>query len=290
MDALMGVFPALVTPLDAGGTLDRRGLDRLLDRVLAANVAGIAPAGSTGEGPLLSQAMRVDLTQAVREHVNAEQWVIPGVPAATAAAALVEIELLGEAGANAVLVPPPWYYPLSQMEIVDYFAALADASTLPILLYNIPRLTKVSIEPGTAAELVAHPMIVGMKDSSGDLDHVIRTADATRTPVLVGTDALFNAALCSGAAGTIGASGNLVPHDMCALFEAHLAGRLDEAERLQERVASIARACNGAGYPVGWKAALQVLGVCECHPALPLRCPDQETLSTLAAALRNVGY
>lgn len=277
-----------MTPIDDGGRLDRGGLDRLLERVLRAGIAGVAPAGSTGEGPLLSQDLRVELTRAVSKTLGAEHWLIPGVPAATITAALEEIELMSGAGADAVLLPPPWYYPLTQAEVVDYFVSVADVSALPILLYNIPRLTKISIEPVSAAELGAHPMIVGMKDSSGDLDHLANTAAAAPMPVFVGTDALFTAALASGAAGAIGASVNIVPGEMCAIFEAHLAGRLEQGDDLQRRVAGVVSACSAAGYPVGWKAALELLGVCQCHPAPPLRLPGPDATAALTAVLEGL--
>ncbi|HET9071634.1 MAG TPA: dihydrodipicolinate synthase family protein, partial [Acidimicrobiales bacterium] len=202
MPSIRGVLPALVTPLDAAGRLDRAGLDRLLDHVLAAPLAGIAPGGSTGEGPLLSPEQRVELAGAVRARLTADQWLVPGVPAPTATAALGEIEALAGAGASAVLLPPPWYYPLGPAEVVRYFTAVADAAALPLVLYNIPRFTKVSLDPEVVAELAGHPRIVGTKDSSGDLEHLTRTTRLTAATddfsVLTGTDGSFLDALTAG--------------------------------------------------------------------------------------------
>jgi dihydrodipicolinate synthase/N-acetylneuraminate lyase len=278
-------MPALVTPLDDDGQLDRVGLDRLLDHILATPLAGIAPAGSTGEGPLLTQALRLALTKAVRERLTDEQWLVPGVPAPSAEAAIAEIKGLVEAGADAVLLPPPWYYPLGPREIVHYFGSVADASPLPIVLYNIPRLTKVSIDPEVVAELASHPMIIGMKDSSGDLEHLARTASEAGLPVLTGSDATLLDALHHGASGCIGASVNVVPDAVQAIYAAHASGRIGEAENLQKRVADVVAACSAAGFPAGWKAALEILGVCRGRPAHPLRPIDVERMRVLAAAL-----
>ncbi|MHB1930991.1 MAG: dihydrodipicolinate synthase family protein [Acidimicrobiales bacterium] len=292
MPTLGGVLPALVTPLD-DGRLDHRGLERLLDHILQAPVAGIAPAGSTGEGPLLPKDLRVELTGAVRKRLTDDHWLIPGVPAPNASAAVAEIDALAGAGANAVLVPPPWYYPLGSLEVVDYFAALADASVLPIVLYNIPAFTKVSIEPPAAAALAAHPNVAGTKDSSRDFDHLTETIDATagagEFSVLTGTDSALHAALGAGARGTIGASVNVVPTEVQRLYELALAGRHDESLALQRHVADVVGACGAAGFPVGWKAALELLGICGGGPAAPLRRPSAEALSALDAALRRLG-
>lgn len=293
MPSIRGVLPALVTPLDGAGRLDRAGLDRLLDHVLAAPLAGIAPGGSTGEGPLLSPEQRVELAGAVRARLTADQWLVPGVPAPTAAAALGEIEALAGAGASAVLLPPPWYYPLGPAEVVRYFTTVADAAALPLVLYNIPRFTKVSLDPEVVAELAGHPRIVGTKDSSGDLEHLTRTARLTAATddfsVLTGTDGSFLDALTAGGDGLIGASVNVAPGLAQRLYDAARAGDADEARAVQGRIAAVVAACDQLGFPAGWKAALHVLGVCGSDPAHPLPGPDPAGLPALRAALAGLG-
>ena len=292
MSTLQGVLPALVTPLDADARLDRAGLGRLLDHVLAVPIAGVSPAGSTGEGPLLPAALRVELTRAVAERLSSDQWLVAGVPAPTAGAALAEIETLAGAGANAALLPPPWYYPLGPGELADYFAGVADAAALPLVVYNIPRFTKVSIPPATVAELAAHPNIVGIKDSSGDFEHLSQTVWATAGradfSVLTGTDSTLLAALVTGAAGTIAGSVNIVPAAVQAIHDAVRAGRLEEAREPQRRVASVVTACSAAGFPSGWKAALEVLGICGRWPAPPLVATNAELLGELTEALERL--
>jgi len=290
---LQGVLPALMTPLDADARLDRAGLGRLLDHILAVPVAGVSPGGSTGEGPLLPAPLRVELTRAVAERLSPEQWLVAGVPAPSAEAALAEIETLANAGASAALLPPPWYYPLDPGEVTAYFAGVADVAALPLVLYDIPRFTKVSIAPTTVAELAAHPNIVGIKDSSGDFEHLSATVWATAGradfSVLTGTDSTLVAALLTGAAGTIAASVNIVPAVMQAIHDEVRAGHLEEAGALQRRVASVATACSAAGFPAGWKAALEVLGICGRWPAPPLVATSEERFDELTVALEGLG-
>lgn len=292
MPSLRGVLPALVTPLDADGRLDHPGLGRLLDHLLAAPLAGIAPAGSTGEGPLLSPQLRVELTRAVRARLDDHHWLIPGVPAPTAAGALAEIAALADAGATAVLLPPPWYYPLGPAAAVRYFVAVADAAALPIVVYHIPRFTKATLPPEAIAEVAGHPRIIGVKDSSGDHDHLAGTARAAASAdfsVLTGTDATLRDALDAGAAGIIGASVNVVPSLVQRLYEATRAGEADASRELQRRVAGVVEACNRPGFPAGWKAALQLLGICDGRPAHPLPAADPAAVEALRLELRRLG-
>ncbi len=292
MASLSGVLPALVTPLDTGGRLDRAGLDRLLDHVLAAPVTGIAPAGSTGEGPLLGLATRVELTRAVRDRLGDGPWVVAGVPARNAPEALTEIDALAKAGASAVLLPPPWYYPVGTAEVVSYFGAIAGSSALPIVAYHIPRLTKVALSPEAMAELAPHPGIVGIKDSGGDPAHLAAVVEACAgydLAVMTGTDSAMLAALAAGAAGLIGASVNVVPGLVTRLYAAARAGDEEQSARLQLQVAAVVDACGALGFPQAWKAALFVLGVCSARPAHPLVAPDADALAGLDSELRRLG-
>ncbi len=292
MPSIHGVLPALVTPLDCDGRLDRAGLDRLLDHVLAVPVAGVSPAGSTGEGPLLPASLRLELARAVGERLTSGQWLVPGVPAPTADAAITEIESLAGTGASAVLLPPPWYYPLEAGEVVDYFAGVADAAALPLVLYDIRRFTKVPIPSEAVAELAAHPRIIGIKDSSGDFEHLSMTVWATAEradfSVLTGGDSTFLAALTTGAAGTIAASVNLVPAAVQGIYEAVRSGRPEEAWPLQRQVASVVSACSAAGFPSGWKAALEVLGICGRWTSPPLHPTEAPLLAELTRRLEGL--
>jgi 4-hydroxy-tetrahydrodipicolinate synthase len=267
---LSGVMAALVTPLREDGTLDTDGLARLVETVAGGGADGISPAGSTGEGALLTREQRLTLTARVRQLAPPGMPVIPGVPLVTVADGPPELEALAAAGATAALVAPPAYYPLSDDGVLRMYQALADAAPLPLVLYNIPVFTKVRLSPAVVARLAAHPAIIGIKDSSRDMEYqqqlIMATGEADFS-VLTGTDTLLVASLALGAAGAIAASANLVPDLASGIYHAFEAGDMTTAVRLQQRLARIVAACRRGYFPAGWKAALEIADVCQRHPA-----------------------
>jgi 4-hydroxy-tetrahydrodipicolinate synthase len=204
---LRGVLVALATPLDEREELDRAGLERLLGRALAGGVSGICPTGSTGEGPRLGRGRRLAVARAVREAVPAGTPVIPAPVAHTADEAVDELAGLADAGADAALLAPPAYFPLSDDGVRRWYESVADRSPLPLVLYNIPPFTKVSIPPAVVGELAAHPGIVGIKDSSRDFEYFTAVCHATAAADgfarLTGSDTMLLASSASGGHGAI---------------------------------------------------------------------------------------
>jgi 4-hydroxy-tetrahydrodipicolinate synthase len=267
---LSGVMAALATPLHEDGTLDTDGLARLVKRVADGGADGICPAGSTGEGALLTREQRLELTARVRQLAPPGMPVIPGVPLVAVADGPAELEALAGAGATAALVAPPAYYPMSDDGVLRMYQALASAAPLPLVLYNIPVFTKVPLSPAVVARLAADPAIIGIKDSSRDMEYqqqlIMATAEADFS-VLTGTDTLLVVSLGLGAAGAIAASVNLVPDLASGIYRAFGGDDMATAVRLQQRLARIVAACRRGYFPAGWKAALESVGVCERSPA-----------------------
>lgn len=288
-----GVMVALATPVDEKGEVDAAAVERLVERVLAGGVGGISPAGSTGEGPKMTSAERVSLAARVRALAPAGVPVVPGVPAANLTDALSEIEALDRAGASAVLVSPPSYYPLADEAVLSHFERLADRSPLPLLLYNIPVFTKVRFAPEVAAALAGHPNVIGMKDSSRDMEYQQQVIHACSGAdggfgVLTGTDTLFVASLVTGASGAIVASANLVPELSVGIYRAFTSGDAETARRLQAQLARVVTACRRGYPPAGWKAALEIAGVCGAHPIAPGAVLSSAQRDELAADLAAV--
>lgn len=273
-----GVMVALVTPFDESGDLDLAGLDRVVKRVLSANVAGISPTGSTGEGARLSRAQRLRVTEAVRSRVPAGFPVISGLPVTAVEEAVGELRDLADAGASAALVAPSFYYPADDGDVEWLYRHLADASPIPLLLYNIPVFTKVSISVAVVESLAEHPRIVGIKDSSRDFEYherILYATDAAEFHVLTGSDTLLLPSLLLGAAGCIAGSLNLVPEISVALYDAVRRSDMDAAASLQRRLFTIVQACRRGASPAGWKAALEIAGLCSARLAPPAsRLPD----------------
>lgn len=292
--ALRGAaFAALATPCLPDGSLDVAGLSRLLQRVVDGGASGISPAGSTGEGAMLSSAERVALTGHVRRLVPSGMPVISGLPVTTLAEARAELGALAEAGASAALVAPPSYYPLSGDAVLRLYTTLAADSPLPIVLYNIPVFTKVRLNPSVVGSLAAHPAIIAIKDSSRDLEYqqqVIMATAGQDFAVLTGTDTLLVASLTMGAAGTIAGSVNLVPELASGICRAFGAGDLAAANELQERLSRIVAVCRSGLFPAGWKAALELAGVCSRTMA-GFGTPLSDTeCAALGEALTVVGF
>ncbi len=295
MPALEGVIVALLTPVDRDGRVDHGALAQLVERVTSRGVTGVSPLGSTGEGYSLGLEQRLAVTGTVARTVPAGMPVIPGVFAHNHEQAVAEIAAYAEHGGTAVLAAPPGYYPLRPAEQEAYFARLADAAALPLVLYNIPVFTKVQIAPAVAAALAAHPRVAGLKDSGRDLGYAAELLDAVAAAgaaadfsVLTGTDSMLVAYLLAGARGTICANANVVPELVLAVYEAARAGKLEEALRLESRLRAVQAAFGTGAPPAAYKAAVAAAGVGErwlVPPRLPLGEAETARLLDRLAAL-----
>ncbi|MGH2949693.1 MAG: dihydrodipicolinate synthase family protein, partial [Solirubrobacteraceae bacterium] len=201
------------------------------------------------------------------------------------------LEELAARGAAAALVAPPAYYPLSDGDVLGFYERLADRSPLPLLLYNMPALTKISIAPAVVAALSAHPRVAGIKDSSRDLEYLtaVRYATGEGFAVLTGSDSLLLASMVLGADGAIAASANLAPELGCTLYRHAAAGEIEAARAAQRRVFELVSACRAGPFPAGWKAALELAGVCEGHLAAPATPLEGEPRERLRARLTELG-
>jgi 4-hydroxy-tetrahydrodipicolinate synthase len=291
---LEGVIAALLTPVDQAGRVDHGALGQLVERLLGRGVTGISPLGSTGEGYSLDLDQRLAVVDTVAASVPPGTPVVPGMFAHNHEQAVAEIAAYADRGATAVLAAPPAYYPLKPAEQRGYFARLADATALPLVIYNIPVFTKIIIDPAVAAALAAHPRVAGLKDSGRDLDYAARLLDAVTAAgaaadfsVLTGTDSMIVSYLLAGARGTICANANIVPEIVRAAYDAVLAGKLDDALRHEATLRAV-QACLPAGSTASYKAALAASGVGErwlVPPRLALTDADNDRLVARLTAL-----
>jgi len=288
---LHGVHVALATPIGTDGDLDLPALDRLLFRVVSGGVDAICPTGSTGEGPRLSRAQRVEVCRQVRKSVGAERAVIPAASTLNVADAVAEINDLADAGADGVLLAPPSYYPIPAEGVTAFYRAVEAQSALPIVLYNIPSMTKIMLPQSSVSELARLPRIIGMKDSSRDFEYlesiVYATAEADFA-VLTGSDSMLVASLMMGAIGTIAASVNLVPELVREVYDATVSGHLDRAREAQQRLYDVVMACRVGPPPSGWKAALAWAGVCSAEVVPPAVGLTPAQLADLGARLAEL--
>jgi 4-hydroxy-tetrahydrodipicolinate synthase len=293
--ALEGVIVALLTPVDREGKVDHGALRQLVERVTSRGVAGVSPLGSTGEGYSLALDQRLAVVDTVAGSVPAGMPVIPGVFAHNHEQAVAEIAAYADHGGTAVLAAPPCYYPLRAAEQEAYFSRLADATALPLVMYNIPAYTKVQIAPAVAAALAAHPRVAGLKDSGRDFGYAAGLLDAVKAAgaaaefsVLTGTDSMLVSYMLAGGRGTICASANVVPEVVLAVYEAVRAGKLDEALRLETTLRQVQAAFGIGAPPAAVKAAVALSGVGEpwlIPPRLPLTDAETAQLEERLTAL-----
>lgn len=294
-ETLCGTSVALVTPLDALGRLDEPGLERLVDRVVAGGVRAVSPVGSTGEGQRLTLEQRIEVIDTVAKHLPTDVAMVPAGVEVNVDARVAELALLAGHGASGVLVAPPGQYALSDDEVLRHFVTLADESPVPLVLYNFPAMTRTRIEPDVVGRLAEHDKVVAIKDSSRDLEYFQAVLYATsETPdfaVLTGADTMLLASMHLGGHGAIAASANLVPRLGCDLSDAVKGQRWAAARTLQRRLFEIVTEVRRVGVPTGWKASLEIAGVCQGYPAQPAhRLPQQlhDSLSERLSALNVV--
>lgn len=295
-----GMYAALVSPVKHDGRLDHDGLERLLGAIVESGVRGISTAGSTGEGPRMSSEQRLEIYAAVRCLVPPSVVVVPTVAVTDVNTAAAELDALAAQGAAAALVAPPYYYPATGPELDDFYRRLADRAKLPIIVYNIPARTGVEVPAEVVGRLAHHDYIVGIKDSSRNMEYLQSILYATagcEFRTFTGSDTLLLASFLLGADGAIAASVNLVPRLGTAVLAAASSGDIDRARRLQRLLFDVVLACRRGLAPAGWKAALKMVGVCPAtmvNPAIELSEPlyadlRADLMPLLAEVERAVG-
>jgi 4-hydroxy-tetrahydrodipicolinate synthase len=262
---------AMITPFTEAGSLDREGARRLAARLVAEGCDGLVLNGTTGESPTTTDAEKAELIAAVREAVGDRVALVAGVGTADTRHT-VELALAAEkAGADGVLVVSPYYSRPPQEALEAHFRQVADASGLPVMLYDIPGRTGTRIEPETMIRLAEHPRIVAVKDCSYDFLGTQKVLARTELAYYAGCDEHVLALYAVGAAGCISTVANAVPAHIAAILDAFDAGETARAAGLQLAATPLIEAMMGAGLPgtVTAKAVLNRLGL----PAGPVRAP-----------------
>lgn len=293
LDRVSGVLVALATPLNRDGSVDEPSITRLVEHVLAGGVHGLLPLGSTGEGAALDEAARRRVLSAVVEAGAGRVPVICGVAQASVASVRTEIESAARLGADAVLVAPPFYYPMDQASVLAFYRRIAEDAPVPILVYNIPQFTKVVVEPATIATLAAQGAVKGVKDSSRDFEYFEGVCIATREVdgfrVFTGSDSMLVASLAAGGSGTICGAANIAPDWVVRVYDDYARGDLAAARAGQDKVYQLVMALRGDVFPSAIKAALHMLDICEPWPAPPATRLDERLESRLRDRLAELG-
>ncbi len=271
---LNGIFPPIPTNFSADGSLGP-AVSPFLEWLAAAGVDGVVALGSNGEAAALTDPERVQWLSRVRAALPGSLRLIAGTGADSTRATIERTQAAAESGAVAALVITPFYFrkDLTPASVVAHYEAVASASPIPILIYNVPVHTGWDFHPRDwAVPLAAHPNVAGLKDSSGDLSRIayLRSVVPADFALLAGAGERMLAALDAGADGAIAALANLSPAECAGILRATRSGQASRATALQGQIAQLGEALTTRYGVPGLKAALQMLGFDHGPPRAPL--------------------
>jgi 4-hydroxy-tetrahydrodipicolinate synthase len=236
--ALRGIIPALITPLDPNGHIDEESVQSLVNFQVAAGVHGLLALGSTGEGPLLAVDEKLRLVRATVAAAGGRLPVMVGIAHASPAESAAFGRQAHAAGANALVTTPPFYFLSSQSELMTYFRELASRIDLPLITYDVPSAIKTKLAASTVRALAEAGLIIGIKDSSGDLagfrDMLIATQHLPGFHALTGSEHFVDAAMLVGGHGGVLGLASVIPATYVAIYDAVIAGDWARANLLQQ--------------------------------------------------------
>ncbi len=288
---LQGLMAVLVTPLLEDESVDESAWRKLIRRVIDAGCHAVVALGTGGEFATLRDDEKSRALRIAVDEVAGQVPLIAGTGEPGTRRAVTRTQEAAELGVDAAMVVPPYYYPCDQEAVLAHYRTLAAEGGVPIMLYNIPQLTKVPLEVSTVASLAREPNIVGIKDSSGNLagfQQLLAAAKSDTFSVVTGSDHLLFASLVVGGDGIIGTGMNLAPQWFVQLWEAVQAGRWGEARELQTRIAGMHAGIAHGDFPAGMKAALALLGIGNGLVAAPRRSATPAESERIAEALREM--
>jgi dihydrodipicolinate synthase/N-acetylneuraminate lyase len=291
-----GIIPPMITPLLSPDTLDVAGLHRLVEHLLGGGVQGLFLLGTNGEGPGLRYPLRQQLIEHTCRIVANRIPVLVCITDTVMEQALQVAKWAADAGAEAVVAAPPYYWTASQPDLLHYFQSLASRSPLPLLLYNMPSRTQNVIQPETIRAAMEHPRILGLKDSSCSLPflHQILEVRGARSPwpVFVGDEETLPYAIQAGAQGGVNGGANVFPRLLVRYYEASLARNAPLLEQLRAIVIRL-----GALYRItpdsfagtrGIKAALALRGICSDTPTFPFQRLNEAQRTQISLLLSEI--
>lgn len=285
-----GVTVAIVTPFK-GGEVDWDALGKLVDWHCEQGTDALAPCGTTGESPTLTHDENERVVSFVCERAGGRTKIMAGTGSNSTSEAIRMTKAAKKAGANGTLQVGPYYNKPTQEGYFRHFAAVAGATDLPVVVYNIPGRTASNITPETLGRMAAEcPTIVAVKEATGSLDQASQIAALCDLTLLSGDDSLTLPLMSIGGKGVVSVVGNIVPRDMMALVRAFAAGKFDEALQWHRKLFPLCRdMLSAATNPIPLKAAMKLLGRGNGEMRLPM-CPiDDAGEAKVRQTLINYG-
>jgi 4-hydroxy-tetrahydrodipicolinate synthase len=286
-----GAGTALVTPFTKSGELDEQAVRRLGRRQIDNGIHFLVPVGTTGENPTLELSERLRMVEILVDEARGQARVLAGCGGYNTKEIVHLAKEMQKAGADGLLSVTPYYNKPTQEGIVQHFTAIADATPLPIVLYNIASRTGVNIETATVVRLAQHPNIVGVKEASGSLSQMCDVLHATPKDFLVlsGDDALTLPLMAVGGRGVISVASNEIPREMAQMVEAAERNDFAAARSIHSRILPLMQINFVEGNPGPVKAAMAAMGLLEEVYRLPIVPPKTESKAKIEAVLKELG-
>ncbi len=287
-----GVGTALVTPFDPNGNVDYPALKKLIDFNLENGVNYLVVMGTTAENATVSAAEKTAILAFVKQNKPADVALVYGLGGNNTFEVLQTIAETDFTGVDAILSVCPYYNKPSQAGIIAHFEAIAGASPVPVIAYNVPGRTVVNMQPATILALAAHPNIVGLKDACSSLEHYMEVAkNAPKNFLLIaGDDNLVTPMISIGWHGVISVISNAFPKEMATMTHAALQGDFKTAAQIQFSFLEFDTLLYAESNPVGIKKCLEIKGICGSDVRLPLIKASDDLAQKLQNAMRTEGF
>lgn len=262
----------MVTPFDDQGNVDDQKLEKLVSYLLENGSDGLVVAGTTGESPTLKVEEQVELFRKVVKLVDGKAPVIAGTGSNDTAHAINTTRLANETGVDGIMLVTPYYNKPNQRAIYTHFKAIVENTTLPVMLYNVPGRTVVSMAPDTVVELSKIDNVVALKDATGDLDGMAEIIERTSDDFMVysGDDSLTLPSLAIGSAGVVSVASHIIGNEMQEMIRLFESGKRKAAAKLHRQLVPIMNGLFMTPSPTAVKEALKMKGIDVGHTRLPL--------------------
>ncbi len=286
-----GVGTAIITPFDKDGNVDYESFGRLIDWQIEKGVDSIIVAGTTGEGSTLDDAEHKAVVKYCVEKVDGRVPVVAGTGSNDTAYAIELTKYCCEVGADAMLLVTPYYNKATQRGLYESFKAIADISTKPCILYNVPSRTGCNLLPATVAQLAKHPNIVGIKEACGNISQIAEVAAlcGDEIDIYSGNDDQIVPILSLGGKGVISVLANVLPEETCEICNSFFEGRVADSARLQLKLLPLINALFCEVNPIPVKAACAAMGYGANKLRLPLTCLEKDHEEKLLSLMRENG-
>ncbi len=287
---LKGVMPPHITPFTSSGLLDQEGLREDIAFWIESGVSGLVPCGSNGESINLRLEEKKEIFDLVVDEVNGRIPVLAGTGSSSTDETILLSKYAADVGVDALLVVTPFYFPVSQENLYEHYRSLVEEVDHPVVLYDVPKFTGVTISPSTVERLTEYNQIIGIKESSGSLRQIAELIDSVgeKIAVLSGSGSTIFSTLTLGGKGAIAAIVNVAPTLCVDLYRAIVSGNIEEARQLQVSLLKLDRLLT-VEYPVsGVKAALELLGKPAGPPRMPIQPLRKEEIDEIKSELANL--